>query len=117
MNEQKKEMFGRKTHTPASGGEGFGVKMIFKIEDEKMNPVNPTELKSWIVKHANYYRKEKRKAYDMARSDTVINHFEGHMRAMRVLWDDLKRNQNCDFMGLFKTMEPEMITTPNETEA
>jgi len=63
-------------------------------------PVNPTELKSWIVKHANFYRHERRKTS----SSGAKEHFEGHMRAMRALWDTLKALQGITFTGLFKEM-------------
>jgi len=66
-----------------------------------MNPINTEELKSWIISHANFYRKTKR----MCLSENGKNECNGHMRAMRALWDAIIYQKQFDFMGLFKEVQ------------
>jgi len=63
-----------------------------------MNPINPTELKSYIVKHANFYRNERRGAL----TDGLRHYYDGHIRAMRALWNRLKDMDEITSRGLYK---------------
>lgn len=63
-----------------------------------MNQVNTIELKAWIISHANFYRKAKRAPLTQGNR----HHFEGHIRAMRALWDTLKLMEGITFSGLYK---------------
>ena len=64
-------------------------------------PINPEELKNWIVSHANYYRKQAAST----KSKEAKQHFEGHVRAMRALWDTMKMLNDINFVGLYKKMD------------
>lgn len=68
-----------------------------------MNPVNNQELKEWIIRHANFYRNQRKGA--LTRGN--FHHFEGHMRAMRALWDTLKVFEGITLSGLYKEVESE----------
>lgn len=65
------------------------------------HPVNPVELKKWIVSHANYYRNCRRDAI----TENLKQYYEGQMGAMKALWSTLKTQQKFNHQGLYKKMD------------